>query len=183
MCNHCTGIGRACRDKMVAKTDRVILNLGICLLLFFITVTKIDYCYASQYPAAHISIARWANWRHFLFWSTARLLSEEMAALAWYVNGSKQPIESRLLSEDCWGYSVDGSIEGGYALVNIFKEEPYEASYICAVLHISDNIRSNAVEVLFKDLTSDNITATCISNGSNSLTVAVNLHKRLQERQ
>ena len=106
-----------------------------------------------------------------------------MAALAWYVNGSKQPIELRLLSEDCRGHSVDGSIEGGYTLVNIFKEEPYEASYICAVLHISDNIRSNAVEVLFKDLTSDNITATCLSNGSNSLTVAVNLHKRLQERQ
>ena len=56
-----------------------------------------------------------------------------MAALAWYVNGSKQPIELRLLSEDCRGHSVHGSIEGGYALVNIFKEEPYEASYICAV--------------------------------------------------
>ena len=71
-------------------------------------------------------------------------------ASAWYVNGSERPIELRFLSEDYQGHSVESSIEGGYALVNISKEEPYQASYICAVFQISDSIRSNSVDVIFK---------------------------------
>ena len=68
----------------------------------------------------------------------------------------------------------DCSIEGDYTLANISKEEPYEASYIWAVFHISDNVLINSMEVLFKNIAPDGITATCISNGETSLAVAVN---------
>ena len=73
-----------------------------------------------------------------------------MEALAWHVNGSDRPTEWRFLSEDYQGHSANSSMEGGYTLVNIYKEEPYRASYICAVFRNSDNIRSNLVEVIFK---------------------------------
>ena len=108
LCNHRTCIERVRRDRMAAKTDRMILNFGIYLLLFFIRVAKIDYCYASQYPELHILQGEQTRG---IFWpgSTARLkcvFPEEMAGLTWYVNGSEQPIEWRLLSEDYKGHSL-----------------------------------------------------------------------------
>ena len=125
---------------------------GIFLHIFFISAAKMDYCYASQNPELLILESEQVR-GSFCPGSTANLkcvFPEDMEALAWHVNGSERPIEWRFLSEDYQGHSVDSSMEGGYTLVNISKEEPYRASYICAVFRSSDSIRSNLVEVIFK---------------------------------
>ena len=130
----------------------MILYGGIFLHICFICAAITDYCYASQNPELRILQGEQVR-GSFCPGSTASLkcvFPENMVASAWYVNGSERPTEVRFLSEDYQGHSVDSSIEGGYALVNISKEEPYRASYICAVFRISDNIRSNSVEVIFK---------------------------------
>ena len=91
-----------------------------------------DYCYASHNPELHILQGEQVI-GSFCPGSTTRLkcvFPKNMVASAWYVNGSERPIEVRFLSEDYKGHSVDSSIEGGYTLVNISKEEPYRASYI-----------------------------------------------------
>ena len=125
---------------------------GIFLHIFFISAAKMDYCYASQNPELLILESEQVR-GSFCPGSTANLkcvFPEDMEALAWHVNGSERSIEWRFLSEDYQGHSVDSSMEGGYTLVTISKEEPYRASYSCAVLRSSDNIRSNLVEVIFK---------------------------------
>ena len=132
----------------------MIIKIGIFLHIFFICAAIMDYCYASQNPELRILQGEQVR-GSFCPGSTARLkcvFPENMVASAWYVNGSDRPIEVRFLSEDYQGHSVDSSIEGGYTLVNISKEEPYRASYICAVFRSSDNIRSNLVEVIFKGM-------------------------------
>ena len=130
----------------------MVLNGGVFLRICFICAAITDYCYASQNPALRILQGEQVR-GSFCPGSTASLkcvFPEDMVASAWYVNGSERPIELRFLSEDYQGHSVESSIEGGYALVNISKEEPYQASYICAVFQISDSIRSNSVDVIFK---------------------------------
>ena len=130
----------------------MILNGGIFLHIFFICAAITDYCYASQNPELLILESEQVR-GSFCPGSTARLkcvFPEDMEAWAWYVNGSDRPTEARFLSEDYQGHSVYSSIEGRYTCVNISKEEPYQASYICAVFRSSDNIRSNLVEVIFK---------------------------------
>ena len=128
--------------------------MGIFLHISFICAAITDYCYASQNPELRILQGEQVR-GSFCPGSTARLkcvFPEGMEALVWHVNGSDRPIEWRFLSEDYQGHSVDNSIERGYTVVNISKEEPYQASYICAVLRIPDNIRSNLVEVFFKGM-------------------------------
>ena len=130
----------------------MILNCGVFLHISFICAAITDFCCASQNPELRILQGEQVR-GSFCPGSTARLkcvFPENMVASAWYVNGSERSIEWRFLSKDYQGHSVDSSIESGYTLVNISKEEPYRASYICAVFHISDNIRSNLVEVIFK---------------------------------
>ena len=130
----------------------MILKVGIFLHVFFICAAIMDYCYASQNPELRILQGEQVR-GSFCPGSAANLkcvFPEDMEAWAWYVNGSDRPIELKFLSEDYQGHSVEYSIESGYALVNISKEEPYRASYICAVFHISDNIQSNSVEVIFE---------------------------------
>ena len=132
----------------------MILNGGVFLHISFICAALTDYCYASQNPELHILQGEQVR-GSFCPGSTARLkcvFPEGMEALAWYVNGSDRPTEVRFLSEDYQGHSIDSSMEGRYTLVNISKEEPYQASYICAVFHISDNISSNLVDVIFKGM-------------------------------
>ena len=132
----------------------MILNGGVFLHISFICAALTDYCYASQNPELHILQGEQVR-GSFCPGSTARLkcvFPEGMEALAWYVNGSDRPTAVRFLSKDYQGHSIDSSMEGGYTLVNISKEEPYQASYICAVFHISDNISSNLVEVIFKGM-------------------------------
>ena len=116
----------------------MLLNGGIILHICFICAAIRDYCYASQNPELRILQGEQVR-GSFCPGSTARLkcvFPEDMVASAWYVNGSERPTEVRFLSEDYQGHSVESSIEGGYALVNISKKEPYRASYICAVFHI-----------------------------------------------
>ena len=130
----------------------MILKGGIFLHVLFICAAIADYSCASQTPELQILQGEQVG-GSFCPGSTARLkcaFPENMEALAWYVNGSDRPTEVRFLSEDYQGHSVDNSRESGYTLVNIFKEEPYRASYICAVFHISDSIQGNSVEVIFK---------------------------------
>ena len=132
----------------------MILKVGIFLHVFFICAAIIDYCYASQNPELRILQGEQVR-GSFCPGSTARLkcvFPEDMVAFGWHVNGSERSIEWRFLSEDYQGHSVEYSIESGYTVVNISKEEPYRSSYICAVLRIPDNIRSNLVEVIFKGM-------------------------------
>ena len=130
----------------------MILNGGVFLHIFFIYASITDYCYASQNPELRILQGEQVR-GSFCPGSTARLkcvFPEDMEALAWHVNGSERSIEWRFLSESYQGHSANSSMECGCTLVTISKEEPYRASYICAVLRIPDNIRSNLVEVIFK---------------------------------
>ena len=132
----------------------MILNCGVFLHISFVCAAITDYCYASQNPELRILQGEQVR-GSFCPGSTARLkcvFPENMEALVWHVNGSERSIEWRFLSEDYQGHSVDNSIESGYTLVNISKVEPYRSSYICAVLRIPDNIRSNLVEVIFKGM-------------------------------
>ena len=101
---------------------------------------------------------------------------EEMAGLTWYVNGSEQPIEWRLLSEDYQGHSLIAQYRVTILLLTSLRRNPTKPviNYIWAVFHISDNVLINSMEVLYKNIAPDGITATCISNGETSLAVAVN---------
>lgn len=130
----------------------MILHLGCCVLLLF-SVAKIDACCGSQHPALQI-LDQGERYRGiFCSGNTAKLkfiFPEEMAALAWYVNGSEKPIDSQYRPKDLPGHSIQSSPEGDYTVVNNFKEEPYRANYSCAVYHISDNALSNYLEVIFQ---------------------------------
>ena len=129
----------------------MIHHVGIFLLLLS-SVAEINFCYASQQPELQILDQDGQNSSIFCPGSTVRLkciFPEEMEAWLWYVNGSGQPIEAKSLW-NIQGHSVQLSSEAGYTLVNISKEKPYRANYSCAVFHISDNILSNSVEVIFK---------------------------------
>ena len=130
----------------------MLLHLGIFVLLLFSAV-KIDFCYARQQPELQILDQDGQNRGIFCPGSTARLkciFPEEMEAWLWYVNGSRRPIEVKLLPEDYQGHSVQHLSEAGYSTVNISKEDPYRANYSCAVPHSPDNIMSNSVEVIFQ---------------------------------
>ena len=132
----------------------MILHLAHFLLLIF-SVAKIDFCYGIQQPELQILYQDARSRGIFCPGKTARLkciFPEGMPALGWYVNGSEIPIEVTSLPKLFQGHSVQSSSEGGYTVVNIFKEEPYRANYSCAVFHTSDNILSNSVEVIFQGI-------------------------------
>ena len=128
-----------------------IQNVGIFLLLLF-SVTEIDFCCARKQPELQILDQDGQNRGIFCPGSTARLkciFPEEMEAWLWYVNGSEDLIEVKLLRK-YQGHSVQHLSDAGYSTVNISKEEPYRANYSCAVPHSPDNIISNSVEVIFQ---------------------------------
>lgn len=130
----------------------MIPHLGLFLLLF-ISVAKIDFCCGAQRPELQILDQDEQNGGSFCPGSTVRLkciFPEDRQALAWYVSGSEIPIDGKYLPQKFQGHSVQSSLEGGYTVVNISKEEPYRANYSCAVYHISDNVVSNSVEVIFQ---------------------------------
>ena len=129
----------------------MLFHLCIFVLLLFSTV-KINFCCARKQPELQILDHDWQNRGIFCPGSTARLkciFPEEMEAWLWYVNGSEDLIEVKLLRK-YQGHSVQHLSDAGYSTVNISKEEPYRANYSCAVLHSSDNIVSNSVEVKFQ---------------------------------
>ena len=129
----------------------MLLHLGIFVLLLFSAV-KIDFCYARKQPELQILDQDGQNRGIFCPGSTARLkciFPEEMEAWLWYVNGSEDLIEVKLLRK-YQGHSVQHLSDAGYSTVNISKEEPYRANYSCAVPHSPANIMSNSVEVIFQ---------------------------------
>ena len=79
------------------------------------------------------------------------IFPEGEQALLWYVSGFKRPFDAEYLSLDLPGHSGELSPEGNYTIVSIFKEEPYNANYSCAVDRFrQSDVVSNSVAVIFE---------------------------------
>ena len=128
-------------------------SLGLVLTLLTIGAI-IELCSTAEPPELLLLDGSPQSGGTFCPGETARLkciFPEGEQASLWYISGLNRPYNVEFISVDLPGHSADLFLEENFAIVNIFKEEPFKANYSCAVDRLGlPDVLSNSVDIVFK---------------------------------